>query len=125
MRAAYERAAFPAPSGSGLTVSPRSRATTMSTAASCTAACAGLLERSLLAKPAIAAEMGRAMLRLAQAQLGAGDIDAAEHEAVLSWLHGDLRSISVLRSALIYSRIGRHNARSMFTSTAALLLAAG
>jgi hypothetical protein len=69
--------------------------------------------------------MGRAMLRLAQAQLGGGDVDSAEHEAVLGWLHGELRSVSAVRSALIYTRIGRHNARAMLASTAALLLAAG
>jgi hypothetical protein len=73
----------------------------------------------------ITAEMGRAMLRLAQVQLGAGDVDTAEHEAVLGWLRGELRSISALRSALIYTRIGRHNARALLISTAALLLAAG
>ena len=84
-----------------------------------------LLERSMLGDPVIAPEMGRAMLRLAQAQLGAGDVDAAEHDAVLGWLRGELRSITPLRSALIYSRIGRHNARAMFSSAAALLLAAG
>jgi transposase-like protein len=84
-----------------------------------------LLERSMLGEPAIAPELGRAMLRLAQAQLGAGDVDAAEHDAVLGWLRGELPSITPLRSALIYSRIGRHNARAMFSSTAALLLAAG
>ena len=84
-----------------------------------------LLERGLLVNPLIATEMGRAMLRLAQAQLGAGDIDTAELEAVLGWLRGELRSITTLRSALIYTRIGRHNARAMLASTAALLLAAG
>ncbi len=65
------------------------------------------------------------MLRLAQVQLGAGDVDTAEFEAVLGWLRGELRSITVLRSALIYTRIGRHNARAMLVSAAALLLAIG
>jgi hypothetical protein len=123
VRAAYEEAAFPAPSGSGLTVAEIARHNDVDSR-ELYRSVRRILERSLLANPAIAAEMGRAMLRLAQAQLGAGDIDAAEHEAVLSWLHGDLRSITALRSALIYSRIGRHNARAMFISTAALLLAA-
>jgi len=57
--------------------------------------------------------------------LGAGDVDTAEFEAVLGWLRGELRSITVLRSALIYTRIGRHNARAMLVSAAALLLAIG
>jgi hypothetical protein len=84
-----------------------------------------LLERRLLGDPSIAVEMGRAVFRLAQAQLGAGDVDASEREAVLGWLRGELRSITALRSALIYTRIGRHNARSMLASAAALLLGTG
>lgn len=124
VRAAYEMSAFPAPSGSGLSVAEVARHHNVDSR-ELYRSVRRILEHSLLANPAIATELGRAMLRLAQAHLGAGDIDAAEHEAVLSWLHGDLRSITVLRSALIYSRIGRHNARAMFISTAALLLTAG
>ena len=36
-----------------------------------------------------------------------GDVDAAEHDAVHSWLRGELRSVTALRSALIYARIGQ------------------
>ena len=42
---------------------------------------------------------------------------------MLAWLRGELRTITALRPALIYSRIGRHNARSMLASAAALLAA--
>ena len=35
------------------------------------------------------------------------------HAAVLDWLRGDLRQISALKSALIFRRVGRHNARHM------------
>ena len=62
---------------------------------------------------------------MAQRLLGTGDIDATEHDAVLGWLRGELRSITQLRPALIYSRIGRHNARAMIVSAAVLLLEAG
>jgi transposase-like protein len=124
VRAAYAEAAFPVPAGVGLTVAEVARHHDVDIR-ELYRSVRRLLERGLLGNPLIAAEMGRAMLRLAQAQLGAGDVDVAEHEAVLSWLHGELRSISALRSALIYARIGRHNAREMITSTAALLLAAG
>ena len=96
-----------------------------SMSASFTAACGGCWSAACWAIRLLAAEMGRAILRLAQAQLGAGDVDVAEHDAVLGWLRGELRSVVALRSALIYARIGRHNARAMLTSTAALLLAAG
>jgi hypothetical protein len=124
VRAAYEEAAFPAPDGADLTVTAVARSHDVD-GRELYRSVRRLLERSLLASPAIAPEMGRAMLRLAQAQLGAGDIDRAEHDAVIGWLHGELKSITALRSALIYSRIGRHNARAMLISTAALLLAAG
>ncbi len=124
VRSAYASASFPVPEGSGLTVAEIARHHDVD-ARELYRSVRRLLERSLLDNPLIASEMGRAILRLAQAHLGAGDIDDAEHEAVLNWLHGELRSITALRSALIYTRIGRHNARAMLASTAALLLTAG
>ena len=83
------------------------------------------LEARLLGDQELAPEMRRAMLRLAQVHLGAADVDRAEHQAVLAWLRGELRALAVLRPALIYSRIGRHNARDMLASLSRLLLAAG
>jgi len=124
VRAAYRNAAFPVPDGIGLTVAEVARHHDVDVR-ELYRSVRRILERSLLGDPVIAVEMGRAILRLAQAQLGAGDVDVAEHEAVLSWLRGELRTVGALRSALIYARIGRHNAREMITSTAALLLAAG
>lgn len=124
VRTAYREAAFPVPDGVGLAVAEVARHHDVDVR-ELYRSVRLLLERSLLGNPVLSAEMGRAMLRLAQAHLGAGDVDAAEHDAVLSWLRGELRLVSALRSALIYARIGRHNAREMITSTAALLLAAG
>lgn len=124
VRVAYGEAAFPVPGGIGLTVAEVARHYDVDVR-ELYRSVRRLLERSLLGNPALAAEMGRAILRLAQAQLGSGDVDVVEHDAVLSWLRGELRSVAALRSALIYARIGRHNAREMITSTAALLLAAG
>jgi hypothetical protein len=124
VRAAYEHAAFPVPPGAPLVVAEVARRHDVD-ARELYRSVRRLLERRLLDDPMINAEMGRGMLRLAQAQLGAGDVDTAERDAVLGWLHGELRSIAALRSALIYARIGRHNARAMLLSTAALLLAAG
>lgn len=83
------------------------------------------LEHQLLGDASIAPEMRRAMLRLAQVQLGAADVDKAEHEAVLAWLRGELGRITAVRSALIFGRIGRHNARAMLASLGRLLLGAG
>lgn len=124
VRVAYEEAAFPAPADADLRVTAVARRHDVDSR-ELYRSVRRLLERRLLANPTIAPEMGRAMLRLTQAQLGAGDIDPDEHDAVIDWLHGELKSITALRSALIYSRIGRHNARAMLISAAALLLASG
>jgi len=67
---------------------------------------------------AMVQEFRTAMLRLCQAQLRSGQVVDAEHTAVLDWLRGDLRQISALRSALIFRRIGRHNARQLLFSLA-------
>jgi len=124
VREAYDAAAFPVPDGCGLTITEVARHHEVDTR-ELYRSVRRLLERRLLGDPMVVPQMGRAMLRLAQAQLGAGDVDAAECDAVLGWLSGELRSIVALRPALIYSRIGRHNARQMLVSVVALLLAAG
>jgi transposase-like protein len=120
VRSAYERASFPAPGNADLAVARVARHHDVDVP-ELYRSVRRQLERNLLGSPPIAMEMGRAMLRLSQAHLGAADVDASEREAVLAWLHGELRTITALRPALIYSRIGRHNARSMLASTAALL----
>jgi hypothetical protein len=66
-----------------------------------------------------------AMLRLCQAQMSTGQVTEAEHTAVLDWLRGELRQISLLRSAMIFRRIGRHDARQMLFSLAHWLSANG
>lgn len=81
------------------------------------------LEQSLLGDPSLARELRRAVLRLAQSQLGPGDVDPAEREAVLGWLRGETTSLAALRPALIHSRIGRHNARPLLVSLVRLLTA--
>jgi len=124
VRAAYEETAFPVPEDADLTVTAVARRHDIDSR-ELYRSVRRLLERSLLGNPAIAPEMGRAMLRLAQAQLGGSDIDVAERYAVMNWLRGELKSITELRPALIYTRIGRHNARAMLASAAVLLLAAG
>lgn len=122
VRSAYEHASFPVPHGAELAVTRVARHHDVDIS-ELYRSVRRLLERDLLSSPALATEMGRAMLRLSQAHLGAGDVDASERGAVLAWLRGELRTIAALRPALIYSRIGRHNARSMLASAAALLAA--
>lgn len=67
---------------------------------------------------AMVQEFRIAMLRLCQAQLRTGQVTDAEHAAVLDWLRGELRQISMLRTAMIFRRIGRHNARQLLFSLA-------
>ncbi len=74
---------------------------------------------------AMIGEFRTAMLRLCQAQLHTGQVTDAEHAAVLAWLTGELRQISVLRSAMIFRRIGRHNGRQMLFSLSHWLAANG
>ncbi|PZS25737.1 MAG: hypothetical protein DLM58_21835 [Pseudonocardiales bacterium] len=76
------------------------------------------LEGSLLRDPSMAREFRLAALRLCQAELGTGDVIAAEYAAVLSWLRVEPVALRELRSASLYARIGRHNARSMLVSLA-------
>ena len=67
---------------------------------------------------AMTGEFRTAMLRLCQAQLGSGQVSEPEATAVLDWLTGNLRQISLLKSALIFRRIARHSARPMLFSLA-------
>lgn len=83
------------------------------------------LEQLLLADPTLPRELRRALLRLAQAHLGTGDVHAGEAAVVLGWLTGEKVGLRELREAMIYARIGRHNARTMLTSIGRLLLRTG
>ena len=76
------------------------------------------LQRAVFHDYAMVREFRVAMLRLCQAQLRTGQVTEAEHTAVLEWLRGELRQISLLRTAMIFRRIGRHNARQLLFSLA-------
>jgi len=76
------------------------------------------LQRRIFRDYAMVQDFRVAMLRLCQAQLATGQVTEAEHAAVLDWLRGELRQIALLRSAMIFRRIGRHNARQMLFSLA-------
>ncbi len=122
VRTAYEAVSFPA--SAGLTVAEVAREHEVDVR-ELYRSVRRQLEQTLLGDNGLARELRRAMLRLAQAQLGGSDVDSAEHAAVLSWLRGEKVALTALRPALIYARIGRHNARSVLASLARLLLAAG
>lgn len=76
------------------------------------------LQRSLYYDFRMAQEFRVAMMRLCQSKMLDNNAAAAERDAVLEWLRGDLRHIARLRSALIFRRIARHNARHMLFSLA-------
>ena len=81
------------------------------------------LQQDVFHDYAMVQEFRVAMLRLCQAQLRTGQVTEAEHAAVLDWLRGELRQIAALRSAMIFRRIGRHNARQLLFSLAHWLAA--
>jgi hypothetical protein len=83
------------------------------------------LEHILLTDTTLPRELRRGLLRLAQAHLGSGDVNSAEAFVVHGWLTGERVGLRELRDAMIYARIGRHNARTMLTSVGRLLLRAG
>jgi hypothetical protein len=122
VRTAYDATGMPA--ASGLTVAEVSEAHGMD-ARELYRSVRRELEDRLLRSPFLARELGRAVFRLAQAQLGSSDVDRAERQAVLGWLRGEKVPAAALRPALISSRIGRHNARHLLLSLTRLLLGAG
>jgi P-loop Domain of unknown function (DUF2791) len=73
------------------------------------------LESRLLSEARLLREFRLGLLRLAQAELGTGAVEAAERDAVLAWLTVEPVPLRALRSSLIYTRINRHNARAMLT----------
>ncbi len=122
VRRAYDAIAFPA--GAGLTVAEVAAEHDVD-ARELYRSVRRQLEQTLLGDPALARELRRAVLRLAQGQLGGGDLQQAEHDAVLGWLRGETTSLATLRPLLISARIGRTNARPILTSLTRLLLAVG
>jgi hypothetical protein len=138
VRAAYEAAAFPVPDAAALanagpTAPGRSDALSVASVAAAYdvnprelyRSVRRQLEQALLGSVSLAHDFRLAMLRLCQAELGVGDVDVVEREAVMGWLRGERVPLPALRSALIYSRIGRHNARSLLASLARWLPAVG
>jgi hypothetical protein len=83
------------------------------------------LERTVLTDNRLPVELRRALLRLAQAELGSGDVDHSEARVVLDWLTGAPVTLRDLRGAMIYARIARHNAKAMLSSLGHLLQLTG
>ena len=73
----------------------------------------------------MAQEFRIAMIRLCVAQVDRGAEAQTAAGAVIEWLTGDLKRIVALKPALIFQKIGRHNARHMLFSLARWLTRAG
>jgi len=80
------------------------------------------LEAVLLRDSSLARDFRLAVLRLCQAELGSGEVTGGEHDAVLAWLRREPVAMRALRSASLYGRVGRHNARALLVSLAAWML---
>jgi hypothetical protein len=83
------------------------------------------LQEDLFRDYQLAQEFRIAMIRLCQAQLDHSAPTQATRGDVIEWLRGELRRISILKEALIFQKIGRHNARHMLFSLARWLTRAG
>lgn len=84
------------------------------------------LRDSVFRDYAMAQEFRIAMLRLCQAQLDPADVSPNLCNAIQEWLRGELRRrITALKPALIFQKIGRHNARHLLFSLAHWLHVAG
>ena len=77
------------------------------------------LESALLRDPSLDREFRLAVLRLCQCELGTGDVLDAERDAVLAWLRVEPVALRMLKSASLYGRVARHNARALLVSLAA------
>lgn len=79
------------------------------------------LEIAVLQDGSLTREFRLALLRLCQGELGTGEVSPAERAAVTGWLTGEKVALRDLRSASLYARVGRHNARGLLVSLAGWL----
>jgi P-loop Domain of unknown function (DUF2791) len=82
------------------------------------------VQNDLFADYAMTREFRLAMIQLCAAQLDPTDNPSLK-AAIKDWLRGDLRLVSGVKRALIFRKIGRHNARHMLFSLAHWLTLAG
>ncbi|MBI4289307.1 MAG: DUF2791 family P-loop domain-containing protein [Chloroflexi bacterium] len=73
-------------------------------------------KKSLYLDYAMTQEFRIAMTRLCVGLLDPAEVSPELCSAVIDWLRGELHKVSVLKSALIFQKIGRHNARHMLFS---------
>ncbi len=83
------------------------------------------LTADLMNDPSMAQDFRIAVMQLCLNRLAPAGHGAEEVAPILEWLRGELRVLSPLKAANIYSRITRHNARAMLRSLCRWLWLAG
>jgi len=121
VRTAYDGVGLPAPAGADVSVGTVARHHEVD-ARELNRSVRRRLEQTVLADSTLAPEFRLAMLRLCHGELGSGEVDAGERAAVLAWLRGEPVPLARLKPALLYTRIGRHNARPLLLSLAGWLV---
>lgn len=85
----------------------------------------GVLRSEILRDYAMTQEFRRAMFTLCKAQIDPPQVTADVCESIRAWLQGELRLITAVKPALIFQKIGRHNARHLLFSLAHWLKLSG
>ncbi len=115
VRAAYDDVGLPVPAGADVSLSSVARHHDLDVR-ELNRSVRRRLEQAVLADSGLAPDFRLAMVRLCHAELGSREVDVAERDAVLAWLRGEPVPLARLKPALIYTRIGRHNARPLLLS---------
>jgi hypothetical protein len=83
------------------------------------------LTAGLMNDTGMAQDFRIALMQLCLSRLAPADADGSNVPPILEWLRGELRLLGPLKSALIYAKITRHNARAMLRSLCRWLALAG
>jgi hypothetical protein len=84
-----------------------------------------VLQQRIFNDYSMVGEFRIAMMRLCQYELKSGQVTELERDSIIAWLEGSLRQISLLKSALIFRKISRSNARAMLFSLSRWIVANG
>jgi len=83
------------------------------------------LSSDLMSDASMAQDFRIAMMQLCLNRFAPAGYEGDSVAPILQWLRGELRGLGALKSAAIYSRITRHNARAMLRSLCRWLRLAG
>jgi len=129
VRAAFDKAGFPPPSGADSAGPLLSVAAVAShhdvDATELYRSVRRAVEQMVLGDTGLSHEFRMAMLRLCQERLGRGDITEAERETVIGWLRGERVPAGDLRKLALHTKVTRQNARQLLLSLTRWLRIAG